>query len=104
MAELYMPWKKNKPVFDLDDLLLMESAGDKYMRDTIQYAKDHPTISIGMMVADQYGNTGRIVGMKWSESYMDHVCDVMSGHDLVRDILGTSLKRTTVKAVVRCVK
>lgn len=104
MAKLYTPWEDQPTSFKLEDLLPLESAGEKYMRDTIQYTKENPTISIGMMVADQYGNTGRIVGMKWSESYMDHLCDVMSGHDLVRDVLGASLKRTTVKVVVRCVK
>ena len=56
---------------------------DRYVAETIEYARNHPLVGVGMPVdifdnstLDEWIGEGIIVHMYWSNYYYQYICDV----------------------------
>ena len=91
----------------------MYALADKYEHETIEYARENPQVSKGMLVAvyaaedpDMRVGTGIVEAMRWCNFFYQYICDVRMRDGNAIIVFAGLLKRqvynaASVKAIAR---
>ena len=89
---LFPPLKGSRLMQHFDDFM---TRGDAYVDEIIQDAHDNPRIRVGMLVQvldDEWAKTptdeGMVVAMEWSDYFLQHMCTVVTAHEVIEIVAG----------------